>query len=152
MPIFRVKSVKIYTGQKKFTREYPWDPWQIWGMRRILSFCVDSEQEEALKFLPSWHEIESLKCPLWNNKPKRVFLFVHIFVYVFVKLSQCLHEVESADVLCLNPSAAPELGDNTDKASRHQRFTQDQEIFPSGIRYHVKYVISCLIQDKTSRI
>ena len=34
MPIFRVKSVKIYTGQKKFTRVYPWDPWQIWGMLR----------------------------------------------------------------------------------------------------------------------
>ena len=32
MLIFRVKSVKIYTGQKKFTRVYPWDPWQIWGM------------------------------------------------------------------------------------------------------------------------
>ena len=32
MPIFRVKSVKIYTGQKKFTRVYPWDPWQIRGM------------------------------------------------------------------------------------------------------------------------
>ena len=32
MPIFRVKSVKIYTGQKKSTRIYPWDPWQIWGM------------------------------------------------------------------------------------------------------------------------
>ena len=30
---------------------------RMWGMqlpfRRILSFCVDSEQEEALKFLPS---------------------------------------------------------------------------------------------------
>ena len=25
-PIFRVKSVKIYTGQKKFTRVYPWLP------------------------------------------------------------------------------------------------------------------------------
>ena len=34
MPIFRVKSVKIYTGQKKFTRVYPWLPWQIWGMGR----------------------------------------------------------------------------------------------------------------------
>ena len=33
MPIFRVKSVKIYTGQKKFTRVYPWNPWQIRGMR-----------------------------------------------------------------------------------------------------------------------
>ena len=32
MPIFCVKSVKIYTGQKKFTRIYPWDPWQIRGM------------------------------------------------------------------------------------------------------------------------
>ena len=32
LTIFRVKSVKIYTGQKYFTRIYPWDPWQIWGM------------------------------------------------------------------------------------------------------------------------
>ena len=32
MPIFCVKSIKIYTGQKKFTRVYPWDLWQIWGM------------------------------------------------------------------------------------------------------------------------
>ena len=32
MPIFRVKSVKIYTGQKNFTRVFPWRLWQIWGM------------------------------------------------------------------------------------------------------------------------
>ena len=32
MPIFRVKSVKIYTGKKKFTRTCPWRPWQISGM------------------------------------------------------------------------------------------------------------------------
>ena len=32
MQIFRIKSVKIYTSQKIFTRVYPWDPWQIWGM------------------------------------------------------------------------------------------------------------------------
>ena len=32
MPIFRVKSVKIYTGQKKFTRTCLWRPWQISGM------------------------------------------------------------------------------------------------------------------------
>ena len=32
LPIFRVKYVKIYTGQKKFTRAYPWNPWQIRGM------------------------------------------------------------------------------------------------------------------------
>ena len=35
MPIFRVKSVKIYTGPKKFTRIYPWDPWQIRGMHTV---------------------------------------------------------------------------------------------------------------------
>ena len=32
MPIFCVKSVKIYTGPKKFTRIYSWGSWQIWGM------------------------------------------------------------------------------------------------------------------------
>ena len=35
MPIFRVKSVKNYTGQKKFTRELSWLSWQIWGMGKI---------------------------------------------------------------------------------------------------------------------
>ena len=44
MPIFRVKSVKIYTGQKKFTRVYPWDPWQIWGMTiAFQSMCVNAK-------------------------------------------------------------------------------------------------------------
>ena len=32
LPIFRVKSVKIYTGKKKFTRIYSWRSWQISGM------------------------------------------------------------------------------------------------------------------------
>ena len=32
MPIFRVKSVKIYTGQKNLHGRRPWRPWQIWGM------------------------------------------------------------------------------------------------------------------------
>ena len=36
MPIFRVKSVKIYTCQKKFTRIYLWRSWQISGM---VSWC-----------------------------------------------------------------------------------------------------------------
>ena len=37
MPIFCVESVKIYTGQKKFTRIYAGDPWQISGMVSSLS-------------------------------------------------------------------------------------------------------------------
>ena len=32
LPNFRVKSEKIYTGQKQFTRIYSWGSWQIWGM------------------------------------------------------------------------------------------------------------------------
>ena len=32
MPNFHVKSVKIYTGQKRFTREFSWLSWQISGM------------------------------------------------------------------------------------------------------------------------
>ena len=32
MPIFCVKSVKIYTDQKKFTQIYSWRSWQISGM------------------------------------------------------------------------------------------------------------------------
>ena len=43
MPIFRVKSVKIYTGQKKFTRIYPWDPRQIRGMHEGNSFSSHAQ-------------------------------------------------------------------------------------------------------------
>ena len=37
LPIFRVKSVKIYTGQKKFTRACSWRSWQISGTYEIRS-------------------------------------------------------------------------------------------------------------------
>ena len=36
MPIFHVKSVKIYTGKKFFTRIYSWRSWQISGMICII--------------------------------------------------------------------------------------------------------------------
>ena len=39
LPIFRVKSVKIYTGQKKFTQIYSWRLWQIWGMCWCTKSC-----------------------------------------------------------------------------------------------------------------
>ena len=46
MPIFRIKSVNIYTGQKKFTRIYPWDPWQISGMSQCKWFTQGQERQE----------------------------------------------------------------------------------------------------------
>ena len=33
MPIFRVKSVKIYTGQKNLHWRRQWRQWQLWGMQ-----------------------------------------------------------------------------------------------------------------------
>ena len=53
MPIFRVKSVNIYTGQKKFTRIYPWDPWQIWGMPggTVITGATGMSQQKNIDFL-----------------------------------------------------------------------------------------------------
>ena len=55
MPIFRIKSVKIYTGQKKFTRTPSARPWQIWGMQVSMNnvdgtlsvFFGESENEKC---------------------------------------------------------------------------------------------------------
>ena len=38
LPIFRVKSIKIYTRQKKLYGRCPWRPWQISGMIMIIMF------------------------------------------------------------------------------------------------------------------
>ena len=38
LTIFRVKSVKIYTGQKKFTRTCSWGLWQISGMDEMVVY------------------------------------------------------------------------------------------------------------------
>ena len=40
MPIYCVKSVKIYTGQKNLHGRRPWRPWQIWGMIVMHLYCV----------------------------------------------------------------------------------------------------------------
>ena len=48
LPIFRVKSVKIYTGQKKFTRIYSWRSWQISGMYAR----VCQSMQESCQVLP----------------------------------------------------------------------------------------------------
>ena len=64
MPIFRVKSEKIYTSQKKFTRASLVGSWQIWGMhqkhRSLMAFlhkiyCVD--QFIIFEWIPIWLRI-----------------------------------------------------------------------------------------------
>ena len=69
MPIFRVKSVKIYTGQKKFTRVYPWLPWQIWGMIKM----VIKSQKTGGWFDEEWPVMSNQRCltlqapPVWSS-------------------------------------------------------------------------------------
>ena len=51
MPIFRVKSVNIYTSQKKFTRACSWRSWQISGMSWLFRIHWLSHQQEVARFL-----------------------------------------------------------------------------------------------------
>ena len=69
MPIFRVKSVKIYTGQKKFTRVYPWLPWQIWGM--IRNAIETNTTVKSLKSKDDWVTDSVTRSPIelsWTAK------------------------------------------------------------------------------------
>ena len=43
MPNFRVKSLKIYTGQKKITRICSWGSWQISGMKIPFKWIIHSQ-------------------------------------------------------------------------------------------------------------
>ena len=65
MPIFRVKSVKIYTGQKKITQIYSWGSWQISGMfhstptatlktrRKTVKIQINNSNKESMKIIPN---------------------------------------------------------------------------------------------------
>ena len=61
--IFRVKSVKIYTGQKNLHGHRPWRLWQIWGMIvHLVIVGVQAQpllQEEGV-ILYMWHEVHDL--------------------------------------------------------------------------------------------
>ena len=85
MPIFRVKSVKIYTGQKKFTREFSWLSWQIWGMgfmRRLSQLTrvkIDQDQvsvnilyNERKRFFPQYKSF----CYAWHRLIGDIFLSI----------------------------------------------------------------------------
>ena len=62
LPIFCVKSVKIYTGQKKFTRTSSVRPWQIWGMWTGLKFMICMKWFEPVR----WTLFSNLTwCLIW---------------------------------------------------------------------------------------
>ena len=63
MPIFRVKSVKIYTGQKNLHWRRQWRQWQLSGMEKMNKnwFCILSVDFYALSTHPH-SEISALAC------------------------------------------------------------------------------------------
>ena len=86
MPIFRVKSVKIYTGQKKLTRVYPWLPWQIWGM---IQTCALSSQQVLIltqRNLTQRFIIHSL----FKEKGRRSLMYWVIFTSAWITEKQNL--------------------------------------------------------------
>ena len=72
MLIFRNKSVKIYTGQKNFTRVYPCLPWQIWGMQQYENIVVHGTNLDA-----QCHLIRSLMAK--KRCQKNIFHFFLVF-------------------------------------------------------------------------
>ena len=85
MPIFRVKSVKIYTGQKKLTRTSSVRPWQIWGMLRWL---------ESL--LPVWSRLGS-RCSSLNHYRRHQRSWHSCFSFFLLKKYQGPHYRRTQD-------------------------------------------------------
>ena len=88
MPIFCVKSVKIYTGQKKFTRTPSARPWQIWGMSTaallifLLILFAKSSYQLALHAHTSKHGVSrAAEVRIYGKwfPIKRDFLWKHSF-------------------------------------------------------------------------
>ena len=88
MPIFRVKSVKIYTGQKKFTRTCPWRPWQIWGMVTIVTILTIVTSELVTKHLHShvaWNHMRSTVCDDQRLISTRTNTLLYKYMYTNTK-------------------------------------------------------------------
>ena len=91
MPIFCVKSVKIYTGQKKITRVYPWRPWQISGMGLI---CVLSGK------IPDsgWWNVQ-VSCQMSSNYQENTLNVLHKSCYSGVYFSDLFIVLASENLL-----------------------------------------------------
>ena len=68
MSIFRFKSAKIYTGQKKFTQVYSWLSWQIWGMNSMSGDCRMHPQSKK------------------NHRKNNHEIFIHVFDIYFPQI------------------------------------------------------------------
>ena len=77
MPIFCVKSVKIYTGQKNLHGRRPWRPLQIWGMKE------NSENASSHPEIAGISTSKTMRSQLW--KPSWVstsgFSWISTFKY-----------------------------------------------------------------------
>ena len=94
MPIFCVKSVKIYTSQKKITRTPSARPWQIWGMldhceiaTHWRAFQIEDKSRHGLVKLT--YSEENSWCPSqeWNGFVSKMIPRIFKTVQVSMKWS-----------------------------------------------------------------
>ena len=114
MPIFRVKSVKIYTGQKKFTQICSWGSWQISGMplptpnatmRQLLGNFWDNIGDNFDIFLGQlfynfgttlrqvWDNFETTCRQLWDNFGTTWWLFLVTIGGAYLEKSNSLYGI-----------------------------------------------------------
>ena len=77
MPIFRVKSVKIYTGQKNLHWRHQWRQWQLWGMHSA-TWCEHCPTEhwqikQICTFCHRHHTHQNNSDGFWDQQPRQCF-------------------------------------------------------------------------------
>ena len=92
MPIFRVKSVKIYIGQKKFTRIYSLRSWQIWGMQLDKGF-PNQLWFECTTYIVVYLSILLAYLYIWEY-----FLYICILEYT---IYICIFDYTTYIIVCL---------------------------------------------------
>ena len=88
LSIFCVKSVKIYTGQKKFTRASSWRSWQISGMSLSSPFCL----RHSCIFIKCWFMIDwlpkthrSVPWKIWKNTEGNIQQYIYQVLDLWAK-------------------------------------------------------------------
>ena len=151
MPIFRVKSVKMYTGQKKFTRTCPWRPWQISGMLNLLAFrsccwCHDQKSGpfnfwlKTFFLLQRWHRHRLSDGPLCHGDVRQPCIWR-------VSMGDGQNRKSNALILSVQKSKFFEMQSNVLESSNSNITTHKKHFFILCCKTHVPF-ISLFVQVK----
>ena len=84
MPIFRVKSVKIYTGQKNLHWRCQWRQWQLSGMHQLglIMVIMIMKMVTTRPFYPpaGLHQLGANHCPGFGPAPQSGIWSKHYFL------------------------------------------------------------------------